>query len=195
MALPLLALLASIVYVRANAWAALAAAATQKESNDHTNTTAAAVSPLQTSQKAMQLLRFALQDQSRTKLLVMALQVLPAALELYALVVLFVRIHRLAPSSLAAATLPLTVAAYLTCALLLCNAAPLLAPGTEHPLLRFRLVKLGLQFLVLTFLLGAAEYDAFLRLLPPALIAAGGTYVIRRACLDACMHACFFTRA
>ncbi len=55
---------------------------------------------------------------------------------------------------------------------LLLEATPL--GSKDHPWLRLRLVKLGLQFLVLTFLLGAAEYDAFFRVLPPALIASGG---------------------
>lgn len=120
----------------------------------------------------MHLLRYALRDQSRSKLLIMALQVLPAALELYGLVVLFVRLHRL-PA--AASTLPAIVAAYLAAALFLCNTLfALHQTAAEHPLLRFRLVKLGLQFLVLTFLLGAAEYDSFVRLLPPALISCGG---------------------
>lgn len=193
-ALPLLTLLASLLYLRANAWAALATAEAahmhddgghnQASSSSDDNPAADApkrrvLSPLKRTQlTTQQILRFALRDQSRTKLLVMALQVLPAALELYGLVVLFVRIHCLSPSSPAAATLPLTVAAYLSAALLLCNApfaaANAASSATTRPLLRFRLVKLGLQFLVLTFLLGAAEYDAFLRLLPPALIAAGG---------------------
>jgi hypothetical protein len=121
-------------------------------------------------------------------------QVLPAALELYGLVVLFVRIHRLpAPSN----TLPLLVATYLGGALLLANTLFSLHPtAAEHPLLRLRYVKLGLQFLVLTFLLGAAEYDAFLRVLPPALIAAGGTKQrVRwmRVCVCVCVCvACVF---
>lgn len=120
----------------------------------------------------MHFLRYALRDQSRTKLLIMALQVLPAALELYGLVVLFVRLHRLPPP---ANTLPAIVAIYLAAALFLCNTLfALHQTAAEHPLLRFRLVKIGLQFLVLTFLLGASEYDSFVRLLPPALISCGG---------------------
>lgn len=177
--LPLLALLAALVYCRANTWATLAAEAEAERS--HAPSAARIISPLQS--RTMQLMRYALRDQSRTKLLIMALQVLPAALELYGLVVLFVRIHRL-PSP-ASTTLPLIVAAYLAGALLLCNTIFALHPTVaDHPLLRFRLVKLGLQFLVLTFLLGAAEYDAFVRLLPPALISCGGAYM--------CVCVCFF---
>lgn len=161
--LPLLLLLGTIVYLRASALGALAAALDAEAAGR-------VISPLQS--RTMQLMRYALRDQSRTKLLVMALQVLPAALELYGLVVLFVRIHRLPPP---ANTLPVIVAVYLGCALFLCNTLLALhQTAAEHPLLRFRFLKLGLQFLVLTFLLGAAEYDSFVRLLPPALIACGG---------------------
>ena len=118
----------------------------------------------------MDWLDCSLKDKNRVKVIVMGLQVLPAATEIYGLVVLFIRVHQ-QPS------LPFFVLAYLSITLLLLflsSPAPT-SQTTPYPLLRIRMLKLGLQLLCLVFVLGASDYVAFWRLLGPALIATGSS--------------------